>query len=374
MSELIKRNSDCTNRGKFLTGASALVLVAHITSTSAAIAEEADRPTVWIELGGQMEAVQGLDAPFSAPFMSAIEPAPDVYANDIFSHNQKPARFSFGLNGSVSIRPQDSDWEFAASIRYGRSNTSRHEHNQGPSASNVIGNFVAPKYAAPFADTKSHSSEQHAVIDFSAGRDVGLGALGKDGRSNIDIGVRFAQFSAQSHVTASGRPVVNLVQAGFFHLPTFYNYTMFAEATRSFRGIGPSLSWTASAALIGSDQVGELTLDWGVNGSLLFGRQKAQTSHTTQAYHLPLTTNPNYVGLYYTRIYNHPHNTARSHSVAVPNVGGMIGLSARYPNAKVSLGYRADFFIGAMDVGIDSPRSKTLGFHGPFATISIGFP
>jgi hypothetical protein len=39
---------------------------------------------------------------------------------------------------------------------------------------------------------------------------------------------------------------------------------------------------------------------------------------------------------------------------------------------KVSLGYRADFFFGAMDAGIDSPDSKTVGFRGPFATVSLG--
>jgi hypothetical protein len=33
----------------------------------------------------------------------------------------------------------------------------------------------------------------------------------------------------------------------------------------------------------------------------------------------------------------------------VPNIDGFVGLSFHNANAKVSFGYRADFFFGAMD-------------------------
>jgi hypothetical protein len=58
--------------------------------------------------------------------------------------------------------------------------------------------------------------------------------------------------------------------------------------------------------------------------------------------------------------------------VIVPNIGGFAGLSVRFPNAKVSLGYRADAFFGAMDGGIDVRKTYDRDFYGPFATISIG--
>ena len=70
--------------------------------------------------------------------------------------------------------------------------------------------------------------------------------------------------------------------------------------------------------------------------------------------------------------HRHPAPSDRSRSVVVPNLGGFAGLSMNYPNAKVSFGYRADFFFGAMDTGIDARHSSNVGFHGPFATISIG--
>jgi hypothetical protein len=62
----------------------------------------------------------------------------------------------------------------------------------------------------------------------------------------------------------------------------------------------------------------------------------------------------------------------RTRSVAVPNIGGFAGLSFKYPNAKVSLGYRADFFFGAVDGGIDARKTYDRSFYGPYMTVSIG--
>jgi hypothetical protein len=74
---------------------------------------------------------------------------------------------------------------------------------------------------------------------------------------------------------------------------------------------------------------------------------------------------------YYTKALP-PDGQNRSRSVVVPNVGGFLGFSLKFPNAKASLGYRADFFFHALDTGIDARQTGTVGFQGPFATISIG--
>jgi len=71
-------------------------------------------------------------------------------------------------------------------------------------------------------------------------------------------------------------------------------------------------------------------------------------------------------------VVNPPVTSTRSRTVAVPNPGGFAGLSYRFTNAKLSAGYRADFFFGAMDCGLDIRQSTTTGFHGPFATTGIG--
>jgi hypothetical protein len=376
MSELIQARNHTSCRIQFLATASAFVLAAYVAGSDTAKAEDA-RPTVWVELGGQMEQVQGATAPFTPPFMTAISPTPAPYANNIFLDTQRPARWAFGFDGKAAVQPEGADWVFSVGLLYGRSSTNRHVHQQGDTLPATYNGYALLwNQNAPFADSKLTYDESHAILDFNVGHDLGIGAFGHDATSTISVGARFAQFSNRSKINAIGRPEVNIHGPAAFHHygVTFYNYTLFAEAARSFHGVGPSLSWKASAALVGNRDDGELTFDWGINGALLFGRQKAKISHTTQAYHMPVTQpyGALYDGYYYSRVYNNPHQHTRSRTVSIPNLGGFAGLSVKYPNAKFSLGYRADFFFGAVDTGIDTRHTKTLGFNGPFASISIG--
>jgi hypothetical protein len=70
--------------------------------------------------------------------------------------------------------------------------------------------------------------------------------------------------------------------------------------------------------------------------------------------------------------YSPPHHHTRSRAVTIPNVGGFAGFSVKFPNAKVSLGYRADLFFGAIDGGIDARKTYDRAFYGPFASFSVG--
>ena len=51
--------------------------------------------------------------------------------------------------------------------------------------------------------------------------------------------------------------------------------------------------------------------------------------------------------------------------MTVPNVGGFAGLSFNYADAKISFGYKADFFFGAIDGGIDTRKNENRGFSAP---------
>jgi hypothetical protein len=64
--------------------------------------------------------------------------------------------------------------------------------------------------------------------------------------------------------------------------------------------------------------------------------------------------------------------TRRTRRKVVPNLGGYIGASARYNNAKISFGYRADTFFGAMDGGQATAKDYNRGFYGPYMNVSIG--
>lgn len=377
MSELINAHDNrATIRWKLLTGVSALALTAYVSSSTVAKAEDADRPLIWIELGAQMEQVKGLSAPFIEPFMTATTPATDVFGNDIFNKAQQAARFAFGGEGKLSFQPENSDWIFSAAIRYGRSNKYRHFHQQDAYATWNRSGFINHFAEAPFADVKASEGEHHAILDFTAGKDVGLGAFGHDGTSTISAGVRVTEFSSQSGVDTIARPIIHVFPRVGFHTPqiTFYNYTMAAHADRDFHGIGPSISWNASAALAGNKETGEIALDWGINGAVLFGRQKAKLNHDTKAYFLPYTSfyHGQYQGYYYTLAYNHPHQANRSRRATVTNLGGFAGLSWQTEHAKVTIGYRYDTFLGAMDTGIDAAKKSNLTFNGPFASISVG--
>jgi len=382
MSELINtRDNRATIRWKLLTGASALAL--SFAATSAAKAEDTDRPTIWLQLSGDAEMLQGSSGTFSAPFFTfptsafddatstyttpgAVSGGPYIYGSKSLGQKQAPARLAIGGDAKLIFQPEDSDWLFSAEVRYGRSHKKSHTHYQGPqvyipfSSSGVSAQL--PKYAAPFSDTRTQESERHTVLDFQAGKDVGLGMFGSYGTSTISAGVRIAQFKMGSSTHISARPYVYHSKYGNH----FHQYFLSGHQARSFEGIGPSLSWNASAALAGNPDRGELTLDWGIDGALLFGRQKAKTDHKTSAFYLKYG---GYPSLYPARSHNAP---LRSKRVTVPELSGFIGLSAKLPHSKISIGYRGDIWFNAVDRGIDVAKKSNLTFNGPYASISIG--
>jgi hypothetical protein len=123
--------------------------------------------------------------------------------------------------------------------------------------------------------------------------------------------------------------------------------------------------------MIGNANGASFTLDWGAHAAVLFGRQKANVQHQTSEFYKPAPSHGNEQGLNYP-VYQTGTKHPRSCSIVVPNIGGTAGISLKFPNAKVSLGYRADFFFGAMDGGIDTRKNENVGFYGPFASVSVG--
>jgi hypothetical protein len=221
-----------------------------------------------------------------------------------------------------------------------------------------------------------HNNERHLIADFQVGKDVGLGMFGGHGSSVFNLGVRFAQFRSDSNIVLHSNPDWGFT---YKYLPNgviipyqaFHTNKATLLAQRNFHGIGPSLSWNASAPFAGTPQDGELTLDWGANAAVLFGRQRANIHHQTTGRYRGRVIGSGAGPLYVTNPPS-PVNHTRIRTVTVPNIGGFAGLSFRYANAKISFGYRGDFFFGAMDGGIDAAKKENVGFYGPFANISIG--
>jgi len=383
MSELLNtQQANGQFRRQLLTTVSALAFGSVLCAGDVAQAADADHPTVWVELGSQMESVQGMEDPYVPPFLET-QPRPGF--EDISpASTQRPGRFAIGGEAKVSIAPKNSDWSFLAQVRFGRSNKSKHAHQQTTAfkrtgqGTNTAGVHV-PFYASllAYGDTVVGNAERHAIVDFMAGRDVGLG-FGHNATASFDFGVRFAQFTSKSTVTIHERvdPTISRIPAPPNpFLPNLLKYTTnvsnrthyaYRNMDRSFSGLGPSLSLTGSSPVLGNEEEVEIALDWGANAAVLFGRQKVKGNFATKG---ALFSNFQFAP---HSSYGHAAPTARSRRVVVPNAGGFAGLTFRHADAKVSFGYQADFFFGAMDGGTDMRHSEVTSFHGPFAKISIG--
>jgi len=365
--------------------ASACVLTAFVARAEI----DSDQPTIWIDVGGQLERVEATREPFAPTFTQQFEA--DNYL--LPDHVQKSPRYGNGFEGKLEVDPTGSPWSFAASLRYGRSNsaaTSHHQVSKDPQfkvlfsvpALNIHFSQYVTGHSQRFADAQSGADESHLLLDFQAGRDVGLGVFKS---TKLDFGIRVAQFQSRASIqmtadSGSDMHYVSATQiAGYpavIRRPdvgheTWDLYHATALISRSFRGVGPSVGLNESVSLIGHSETMSVKFDFGANGALLFGRQK------TSAHHQTLRRSP-YVPHYYNfiplqTVYHHSYDPSRSRMVTVPNVGGLAALSFVYARAKISVGYRADFFFGAIDTGIDTRRTSNVGLYGPFATISIGF-
>ncbi|HEY5239668.1 MAG TPA: hypothetical protein VIJ62_14900 [Rhizomicrobium sp.] len=347
MSELINtHHSRATIRWKLLAGVSSLALTVYVSAASMVRAEDADHPLLWIELGGQAAWNENSQEAFLSPFTPAV---PTPFEIISLAAVEKPARASWDENAAISFQPADSKWVFSAGVRYGRSGRHQFLSQRTETPDTPTGVLVA------YQNITASTSESHAILDFSAGRDVGVG-MGIS--SFVNLGVRYVQFSASRNTFIQSQPT----NVGFPY--TYHRINAHLVAARKFSGVGPSLSWDASARLAGDRDNGEIGIDWGVNAALLFGRQSARGHHQT--------TNVLYYTFYPRRSYDNSVPISRGKQITVPNVGGFAGVSWRVPNAKVSVGYRADFFFGAMDGGIDTARKENVGFYGPFASVSVG--
>lgn len=375
MSELITNAGGKNFRWQLFTTVSAASLALASAAAHAQAGEDASHPTVWIELGGQLEAIGGKPDLFTPPFVAAHLDAPYNSVSPVDATH--PASNGFGGEGRLSFRPEGSDWVFSAAVRYGRSNRDKHLHQQTTTSFRQKTNKYNPtnpkfrfRDVRRFSDATVDQNESHAVMDFMAGRDVGLGMF--HGQSTLNFGVRIAQFHSRANSGFKSFPDPHYSTKFTYNDPGahHHSYAATAELTRNFRGVGPSVAWEGNAAMVGRPDAGHLTFDWGVDASVLFGRQtiNGEQQTSTRYFHgSPFALPPPPT----THTF-HTSPVRRSRTVIVPNAGGFAGLSVRYPNAKVSLGYRADFFFGAMDGGIDTRKSVTPGFYGPFATVSIG--
>ncbi len=386
MSELIQVNGDFKKaRGTLLLTVSAVALLTTIQASHSAFAyDDNDRPTVWIELGGQLNHLSDKEEIFDPAILNS---RPSMFSPS--RGYEGPPPNSVDETGRLTFEPRGSDWAFSVSVRYGRSNSKRQRHQQTyphPTSfhyyySGTTGTQTHRPFAGKFADTQVETSQTHLVLDFQAGRDVGLGLFGSGSTSVLNAGVRFAQFNTRSNISIKSNPdwhftykYISYPGIGLIHQKVvngqpYHSNAASLQATRSFDGVGPSISWNASVPVAGSAKSGEVKVDWGIDAALLFGRQRTKVQHqTTSLYHSAYAN----AGIRTVVSHVSADPRTRSRMTTVPNVGGFAGATYRIDNFRVSAGYRADFFFGALDNGIKARKTQAVGFYGPFATVSVG--
>jgi hypothetical protein len=206
------------------------------------------------------------------------------------------------------------------------------------------------------------------MVDFTVGKDVGIGMFSAGGQSTIGAGIRMVQLDTLASADLSMN--ANWVASHPFPKVIIVNqdwdvFNGVSDEHRSFHGLGPQVTWDADQPVWGAGESGEVSIDWGLNAALLSGRQHVDLQQLETVTHC---TGPYACA---TPI-GSPQPIRRSRHVVVPNLGGYLGASMRYHDGKISLGYRADTFFNAMDGGQATARSYTRGFYGPYLNVSLG--
>ena len=374
------------SRNRLLATVSSLALIISVGGIEPSLAS--DKPSIWIEYGWDFENIRDSASDFGVPLGPTI---PQGFTP--FSQKLGLAR-SYSDEGKITFQPDGSDWVFSASVRYGRSKGKKSRVNQtlAPIPTTSFATYIVtysrfPSYNRSWIkhidqnrnklSAGANDVEGHLILDFQAGKDVGIGLFGRGSTSTLSGGVRFAHFNVSRHTSA------NATQGVFFtttHHTTQRSGGVFAYQrerwdllsmnggeSQHFGGIGPAIQWNASARLWGDSQ-DAISFDWGANAALLFGRQKKKIYHQSATSFGCYGRNCPVIPPTYTN-----HGDVRtSKNITVPNVGGFAGFSINDPNLKISFGYRADLFMNAVDVGLDTRKSSNLLFHGPYASVSIG--
>ncbi len=347
MSEISQTNNRSNLRYLLLLSASSAAAVLFASQAQAGDSHS----TVWIELGGAFDQISRDAVGWTPPNL------PDPISNPFPEPFGKQPAIGYDFDASVEVHPNNSNWIFEASVRYGRAQRGpKRFHDQTYETKNTAYNHNLATYA--FLNAKELSRSTHAIVDFNVGKDVGLGSF-NGGSFTIHFGVRLAQLNESSDASL----IAFSTAAAKYNVGKIVHKAG-ALMTRSYTGVGPSVSWDGSTPLTGSLNDG-FSFDWGANASVLFGKQKARIAlHTQDARY-------NGGGAYTVLSYS-TAAPVRDRTVAVPNIGGFAGISLRLPNTTASFGYRGDFFFGAIDGGLMTSQKYTRGFYGPFASVSIG--
>ncbi|HEX6861000.1 MAG TPA: TonB-dependent receptor [Caulobacteraceae bacterium] len=349
-----------------------------------------------VELGGQ---VQKHDAPFEALRPAFADTAPEEL--DIFGDAQS-RDFDTGDGREIKVtwRPGSGPWSASGAYRYGRTNTDvtrlHAEVDTGSACGFQPGHPATAAFCAPdsppifgqyllqsgtaWTAAWARSQEDHQLVDFAVGYDVGLGGLS---RSTVSAGLRYAQLSSKTNTEFFGAPDRYIADGHkynghdnaftFMFASPYTRYQGKLSADRDFEGTGPVMSWDAAAALL-SGSAGQVELDWSLSAGALFGKQRTffEQSGTAEdrLYNGGLQDDFRIVA---TNPLPPLGVASRSEDVTAGILGASLGLAYSIDRVRIGAGYRWERYSDVLDIGFAEHQDGDRTIDGPYFKLSVGF-
>ena len=341
--------------------------------------ERRDGPSPFtVELGRQVQRHDAPNAALTPSFLGEFSPELDPLADQ-----QDDLNWGDGREVKLTWRPDDA-WQVAIGTRFGKTKGavpwSERKRPSGAEwgpegAEGAYGSTITDLYTYTISSTADR--EEHTIIDFTVGRDFGMGMAGENSSSALSAGLRYAELTSETSAHIFGP--TNWVQGDRDFLNKYPDPTTHDRfegefsADREFKGVGPVLSWEASAALLGDRDVGVLGLDWSVTGGVLFGKRKALVTgeefkeefSDDAIYPFPLIPD--------TTTDLASVNSQREEDVTVPTFGASLGVSYRIDRFAIGAGYRWERYQDAIDGGYAETQEEDRTIDGPYFKVSLGF-
>jgi outer membrane receptor protein involved in Fe transport len=353
-----------------------------------------------VEITGQ---VQHFDAPYEALRPPLMTDLPAYLQNTDVVQNRDLDKGD-GRSLRLIYQPEGSSWKVSAGIRYGRANGDDNRvHTEVYTKHQVCG--VDPEFFTQYgfpsgyfadmicdpesakynadasnfettdwSDAASRSREEHMIVDFTVGHDVGLGALFS--RAEVAAGLRYAEFDSTTDLKTAALGNWDIPPGWSSMLVTHETFGSQMAARREFKGAGPVVSWAAAVPVLGNEKSGRLELDWSVTGGALFGERttsvKQSAHHETRgeisegddaSWPQAVIGTPDVVDASYKR----------SNSGTVPLVDLSLGLSYEVGRIELGTGYRWERYFDVLDVGQDEAKKADRTIDGPYFKIAVGF-
>ena len=303
-----------------------------------------------------------------------------------------------GREVKLTWRPNSGPMFVSGGVRFGKTNgqAKRYLEEQAGGDACIFGGKYAPaceyylsrdpEYYRPLlypqadnhVDARAFDREEHSILDFVVGRDLGFGGMS---RLAVSAGVRFARLESQTDAVLRGVP--NWVFPEGSYLPggvdiTHTTYRADVHARREFEGWGPVLTWDAALPLLDLGEGGDFALEWSLSGGALFGDRQAQVSGTETEIDY-ISEFRDFTGIFVSS--QEPLETReavidvapRSNSATVPVAGASLGLSYEVGRFKAGAGYRWERYFDVLDVGYDEHQDGDRTIDGPYFKFAVGF-